>query len=180
MTTPAARQILNENKETHVEGKLSGKVVHATGMHETQGVANCFGAQNTLACYRTNTPIGQCGSHDTSWLTGYLYRAQLEWKNETVTTTEETDLNTGVRRSHHHDTADVCVYTFTAIYAEFIDWHKATLLMINKNTNYRCSAVSPESRSQGLPSYLHCQESTEQMRVSVRTEAKTLNTHLKW
>lgn len=66
---------------THVEGKLSREVVHAAGVHETQGVANGFSAQHTLACDWTNTSIGQCGSHDASWLTGHLNGAQLEPEN---------------------------------------------------------------------------------------------------
>lgn len=66
---------------THMEGKLSREVVHATGMHETQGVTDSLSAQHTLACDWTNAPIGQCGSHDASWLTGHLNGAQLEQKN---------------------------------------------------------------------------------------------------
>lgn len=66
---------------THMEGKLSREVVHATGMHEAQGVTNSLSAQHALACDCTNAPIGQRGSHDTSWLTGHLNGAQLEQKN---------------------------------------------------------------------------------------------------
>lgn len=72
-------------KGTHMEGKLSGKVVHAAGMHEAQGVSNRLGAQHMAARDWTNTPIGQCGSHDTSWLTVYLYGAQLDEKHITNT-----------------------------------------------------------------------------------------------
>lgn len=61
----AFKQIL-EFQVTHVERKLSGEVVHPTGMHEAQGVANGFGAQHTLACDWTNTPVGHRGGHDTS------------------------------------------------------------------------------------------------------------------
>lgn len=49
-----------------MEGKLAREVIHATGMHEAEGVADSFSAQNTLPCDWTNTSIGQCGSHDTS------------------------------------------------------------------------------------------------------------------
>lgn len=51
---------------THMEGKLAREVIHATGMHEAEGVADSFSTQNTLPCDWTNTSIGQCGSHDTS------------------------------------------------------------------------------------------------------------------
>lgn len=69
---------------THVESKLSREVVHATGMHETQGVSNRFSAQHTLACDWTNTSVGQCGGHDASWLTGHLNGAQLWQEKEYI------------------------------------------------------------------------------------------------
>lgn len=59
-------------RHTHVEGKLAGEVVHAAGVHETQGVAHSFGAQHALACDWTNAPVGQRGGHDTSRLAGHL------------------------------------------------------------------------------------------------------------
>lgn len=64
-----------------MEGKLSGEVVHATAVHETQRVPHCFTAQHTLACDWTDTTVCQCGSHDASWLTVYLDGAQLERMN---------------------------------------------------------------------------------------------------
>lgn len=69
---------------THLEGKLSREVVHPTGMHETQGVADCLSAQHALACGWTNTPIGQRGCHDTSRLAGHFDGAQLQWRNQTI------------------------------------------------------------------------------------------------
>lgn len=63
---------------THMEGKLSREVIHATGVHEAQGVADGFAAQHALACDRTNASVGKSGSHHTSGLTVHLDGAQLE------------------------------------------------------------------------------------------------------
>lgn len=57
---------LNKSKGAHMKGELSGKVIHATGVHETQGVAHSFSTQYTITCDWTNPPIGKRGSHDTS------------------------------------------------------------------------------------------------------------------
>src|SRR4029434_8299102 len=57
---------------THVEGELSREVVHATGVHETQGVPHSFGVQHTLACDWTEAAVGQRGSHDTGALARHL------------------------------------------------------------------------------------------------------------
>lgn len=53
-------------KNTHMEGKLAREVIHATGMHETEGVAHCFSTQNALACDGTDPTIGKGGCHDTA------------------------------------------------------------------------------------------------------------------
>lgn len=63
---------------SHMECKLSGEIIHATGVHEAQGVSNGLCAQDTLVCDWTNTSVGQRGGHDASWLAGHLDGAQLE------------------------------------------------------------------------------------------------------
>lgn len=68
-----------------MEGELSGEVVHATGVHEAQRVAHSFSTQHTIPRDWTNAPVGKRGSHDTSWLTGDLYGAQLETQTKHFT-----------------------------------------------------------------------------------------------
>lgn len=63
---------------TYVESKLSGEVVHATGMHQAQCVPHCLRAQHALVGDRANAAIGQCGCHDTGTLTGHLDGAELK------------------------------------------------------------------------------------------------------
>ena len=65
-----------------MEGKLSGEVVHATGVHEAQGVPDSSGAQNTLFCDWTDAPVGQGGGHDTCRFTVHLNGAELEGQKE--------------------------------------------------------------------------------------------------
>ncbi len=60
-----------------MEGKLSGEVVHAAGMHQTQRVSHCLGAQHTLSCDWTEATVGQSRRHDAGALTGHLDGAQL-------------------------------------------------------------------------------------------------------
>lgn len=64
----------------HMEGELSGEVVHPAGMHETQRVPNGVCAQHTLAGDWTNASVGQRGRHDAARLTRHLDGAQLPWK----------------------------------------------------------------------------------------------------
>lgn len=64
-TTKTNKQI-SDFLVSHMERKLSGEVIHAAGVHETQGVANGLCAQHTLACDWTNTSVGQRGGHDAS------------------------------------------------------------------------------------------------------------------
>jgi hypothetical protein len=49
-----------------MEGKLAREVIHATGMHEAEGVAHGLGAQHALPCDRADAAIGQSGRHDTA------------------------------------------------------------------------------------------------------------------
>lgn len=42
---------------THVKGKLAGEVIHATGVHETESVADGLGTEHTLACDWTDPSI---------------------------------------------------------------------------------------------------------------------------
>ena len=65
-----------------MEGKLSREVVHATGVHEAQGVPDSSGAQNTLFCDWTDAPVGQGGGHDTCRFTVHLNGAELEGQKE--------------------------------------------------------------------------------------------------
>lgn len=63
---------------THVESELPGEVVHAAGVHETQGVAHRLGAQHALPCDWTEAAVGQSGRHDAGALAGHLDGAQLD------------------------------------------------------------------------------------------------------
>lgn len=63
--------------DTHVEGKLAREVIHATGMHQAEGVAHCFSAQHALASNGADPTIGQSGCHDTAGFTSDLHGAQL-------------------------------------------------------------------------------------------------------
>lgn len=85
-STGAEALILQSQRGTHVEGKLSREVVHAAGMHEAQGVADGLRAQHALACDWTNAPVGQRGRHDASRLTRHLDGAQLEKRNKGIST----------------------------------------------------------------------------------------------
>ena len=68
--------------DTDVEGKLSGEVVHATGMHEAEGVPHRLRAQNTLPCDWTETAIGQRCGHDAGALAGDFNGAQLAGRGD--------------------------------------------------------------------------------------------------
>lgn len=63
--------------DTDMESELSGEVVHAAGMHQTQSVSHRFGAQHALSCDWTEAAIGQGRRHDAGALTGHLDGAQL-------------------------------------------------------------------------------------------------------
>lgn len=63
---------------THVEGKLAREVIHATGVHEAEGVAHCFSTQDALPRDGADPAVGQGGCHDAARLTGHLHRAQLQ------------------------------------------------------------------------------------------------------
>ncbi len=79
-----------ESAKTYMEGKLSGEVIHAAGVHEAEGVSHGLWAQHTLACDWTEAAVGQCGSHDASALTRDLNGAQLHiWT--------QTQINTWIR-----------------------------------------------------------------------------------
>lgn len=62
---------------THMEGKLAREVIHATGMHEAEGVAHSLSTQHTLARDGADAAIGKSGRHDAARLTGDLHRTQL-------------------------------------------------------------------------------------------------------
>lgn len=61
-----------------MEGKLSREVVHAAGVHKTQRVPHCLGAQHALTGDWTEAAVSQRGGHDAGALTGHLDGAQLE------------------------------------------------------------------------------------------------------
>lgn len=63
---------------TYVESKLSGEVVHATGMHQAQRVPHRLGAQHALVGDRADAAVGQRGCHDAGALTGHLDGAELK------------------------------------------------------------------------------------------------------
>lgn len=67
-----------------MEGKLSREVVHAAGVHKTQSVPHCFGAQHALASDWTEAAVSQRGGHDAGALTRHLDGAQLEDTEEEV------------------------------------------------------------------------------------------------
>lgn len=71
-----------EEADTDVKGELSGEVVHAAGMHQTQSVSHRLGAQDALACDWTETAVGQSRRHDAGALAGHLDGAQLEHKGK--------------------------------------------------------------------------------------------------
>lgn len=62
---------------TYMEGKLSREIVHATGVHQTQGVPHRLRAQHTLPCDRADTTVSQGGRHDASALARHLNGTQL-------------------------------------------------------------------------------------------------------
>lgn len=51
---------------THVEGELAREVIHATGVHEAEGVAHGFRTQHALPCDGADAAIGKSGRHDTA------------------------------------------------------------------------------------------------------------------
>lgn len=53
-------------RNTHVESKLAREVIHATGMHEAEGVTHCFSTQHALACDGADPTIGKGGCHHTA------------------------------------------------------------------------------------------------------------------
>lgn len=55
-----------------MESELPGEVIHAAGMHQTQGVSHRLGAQHTLACDWTEAAVGQSRRHDAGALTRHL------------------------------------------------------------------------------------------------------------
>lgn len=63
---------------TYMESKLSREVVHAAGVHQTQGVPHRLGAQHALARDRADAAVCQGGRHDTGALAGHLNGTQLE------------------------------------------------------------------------------------------------------
>lgn len=65
-----------------MESKLSREVVHAAGVHETQRVPHCLGAQHTLAGHWAEAAVSQGGGHDAGALTRHLNGAQLEVDTE--------------------------------------------------------------------------------------------------
>lgn len=67
----------NDGGDTYVESKLSGEVVHAAGVHQTQRVSYGLGAQHTLPGDGTEAAVGQGGRHDTGALTRHLDGAEL-------------------------------------------------------------------------------------------------------
>ena len=72
-----------------MEGHLPREVVHAAGVHETQGVPYGLGTQHPLACDWADAPMGQRGGHDTPRLTGHLYGTQLKGNNLFTQTSRE-------------------------------------------------------------------------------------------
>lgn len=67
-----------------MEGELSGEVVHAARVHQTQSVPHRLRAQHTLACDWAEAAIGQSGGHDTGTLAGHLDGAQLTRKRDPI------------------------------------------------------------------------------------------------
>lgn len=67
-----------EERDTDVEGELSGEVVHAAGVHQAQRVPHRLGAQHALTRDRAYAAVSQGGCHDTGALAGHLDGAQLE------------------------------------------------------------------------------------------------------
>lgn len=63
--------------DTDVEGELSGEVVHAARVHQTQSVSHRLRAQHALACDWTEAAVGQGRRHDAGALAGHLDGAQL-------------------------------------------------------------------------------------------------------
>lgn len=61
-----------------MESKLSGEVVHATGMHQAQRVPHRLRAQHALVGDGANAAVGQRGCHDTGALTGHLNGTELK------------------------------------------------------------------------------------------------------
>lgn len=61
-----------------MESELSGEVVHAAGVHQTQCVPHCLGAQHALTRDRADAAVSQGGCHDAGALAGHLNGAQLE------------------------------------------------------------------------------------------------------
>lgn len=55
-----------------MEGKLSREVVHAAGVHKTQRVPHCLGAQHALTSDWTEAAVSQRGGHDAGALTRHL------------------------------------------------------------------------------------------------------------
>lgn len=49
-----------------MEGKLAREVIHATGVHEAEGVAHGFRTQHALPCDGADAAIGKSGRHDTA------------------------------------------------------------------------------------------------------------------
>lgn len=61
-----------------MEGELAGEVIHAAGVHETQGAAHGFGAQHALARGGADAPVGQRGGHEASGVAGHLDGTELQ------------------------------------------------------------------------------------------------------
>lgn len=70
--------------ETHMESELSGEVVHAARVHETQSVSYGLGVQHTLARDWTEAAIRQGSCHHTGTFAGYLNGAQLNKQNKNM------------------------------------------------------------------------------------------------
>lgn len=70
--------------DTDVKSKLSREVIHAAGVHQTQGVSHRLRAQHTLARDWTETAVGQSCRHNAGTLTGHLNGAQLIEKQRFV------------------------------------------------------------------------------------------------
>lgn len=67
--------------DTHMEGELAREVIHATGMHEAEGVPHGFSTQDALAGDGADAAVGKSGCHDAAGFAGDLHRTQL-WKRE--------------------------------------------------------------------------------------------------
>lgn len=67
-----------------MESELSGEVVHAARVHETQSVSYGLGVQHTLARDWTEAAIRQGSCHHTGTFAGYLNGAQLNKQNKNL------------------------------------------------------------------------------------------------